>query len=226
MLDIPGLPESSSGELGSGADEELIDDLELESFERNSYLERFLTKQLRKAVSFITKSPGKAVPTAQFQLSQVTIFLVPMSANLHTVLAYARLGYDGRFSRTAVHTNVASVLSINVKLRMVVKAVIFDIGGVVMRSPMLAIAQYEEENNLPPNYINCIMYDIRKLASERDLSYWHVFRANIGPNGAFQRLERGEISLFPFYKTFSLELSASQGKIWYEQYCKNRGLSE
>ncbi|GJJ12262.1 hypothetical protein Clacol_006503 [Clathrus columnatus] len=78
---------------------------------------------------------------------------------------------------------------------MVIKAVIFDIGGVVVRSPMLAIARYEKENNLPPNYINCII-------------------ANIGPNGAFQRFERGEISLFPFYKAFSSELSAPEGKLF------------
>jgi hypothetical protein len=49
---------------------------------------------------------------------------------------------------------------------MVIKAVIFDIGGVVVRSPMLAIAKYEEELNLPHNYINCIMYAV-DCADER-----------------------------------------------------------
>jgi len=74
-----------------------------------------------------------------------------------------------------------------------------------VRSPMLAIAQYEKMNHLPPNYINCII-------------------ANLGPNGAFQRFERGEIALFPFYEAFSLELSAPEGKAWYEQYCQRKGL--
>jgi len=40
---------------------------------------------------------------------------------------------------------------------MVIKAVILDIGGVVVRSPMLGIAAYEKEHGLPSNYINNIM---------------------------------------------------------------------
>ena len=50
---------------------------------------------------------------------------------------------------------------------MVIKAVIFDIGGVVVRSPMLAIAKYEKEHGIPPNYINCIMcaYNLSLLSS-------------------------------------------------------------
>ncbi|KAF8516908.1 HAD-like protein [Hysterangium stoloniferum] len=81
-----------------------------------------------------------------------------------------------------------------------IKAVIFDIGGVVVRSPMLAIAKYEEEHSLPPNYINCII-------------------ANQGPNGAFQKFERGEINLLPFYEAFGKELSNPDGKVYYKQYC-------
>ena len=40
---------------------------------------------------------------------------------------------------------------------MVIKAIIFDIGGVVVRSPMIGIAKYEKEHGLPTNYINNIM---------------------------------------------------------------------
>ncbi|KAF8509547.1 epoxide hydrolase [Gautieria morchelliformis] len=86
---------------------------------------------------------------------------------------------------------------------MAVKAVIFDIGGVVVRSPMLAIAKYEREHGIPPNYINCII-------------------ANQGADGAFQKFERGEISLFPFYEDFSRELSSVNGKVWYTEYCERR----
>lgn len=37
------------------------------------------------------------------------------------------------------------------------KAVFFDIGGVVVGSPFQGIADYEQENNLPVNYINVAM---------------------------------------------------------------------
>ena len=59
---------------------------------------------------------------------------------------------------------------------MAVKAVIFDIGGVVLRSPMLAIAKYEKERGLPPNYINCIMYACR---SQPFLDITHYQRAKL-----------------------------------------------
>ncbi|THH06754.1 hypothetical protein EW145_g3863 [Phellinidium pouzarii] len=66
--------------------------------------------------------------------------------------------------------------------------VIFDIGGVVVRSPLLAIAAYEKEKHLPPNYINCSI-------------------SGRGPTGAWQRFERGELALFPFYDAFGRDLS-------------------
>ncbi|KIJ24217.1 hypothetical protein M422DRAFT_237457 [Sphaerobolus stellatus SS14] len=89
---------------------------------------------------------------------------------------------------------------------MVMKAVIFDIGGVVVRSPMIGIAKYEKEHGLPPNYINSII-------------------ANQGAHGAFQKFERGEITLFPFYEAFSRELSHPQGKEWYKQYCNKKNIT-
>ncbi|KAH8117309.1 HAD-like protein [Phellopilus nigrolimitatus] len=82
------------------------------------------------------------------------------------------------------------------------KAVIFDIGGVVVRSPLLAIAAFERDKGLPRNYINCSI-------SRR------------GPNGAWQRFERGEIALFPFYDAFGRELSDTMnGNLWYAEYCE------
>ncbi|KAK8188854.1 uncharacterized protein BKA78DRAFT_253440 [Phyllosticta capitalensis] len=56
------------------------------------------------------------------------------------------------------------------------KALLFDIGGVVVLSPLAAISAYEQSLNLPAGYINSAI-------------------AAAAPNGAFQRLERGEMWL-------------------------------
>ncbi|KAJ6547069.1 HAD-like domain-containing protein [Mycena capillaripes] len=86
------------------------------------------------------------------------------------------------------------------------KAVIFDIGGVVMRSPFIAIAAYERKLGIPENYLNCSIV-------ER------------GSNGAWQKFERGELPLFPFYEEFSRDLSdTANGNVWYAAYCKRRGI--
>lgn len=37
------------------------------------------------------------------------------------------------------------------------KAVFFDIGGVVVRSPLIAIAEYEKEQGMPKDWINTLM---------------------------------------------------------------------
>ncbi|KAF5391788.1 hypothetical protein D9757_001784 [Collybiopsis confluens] len=87
------------------------------------------------------------------------------------------------------------------------KAVIFDIGGVVVRSPFIAIARYEREHQIPENYLNCSI----------------VAR---GADGAWQKFERGELELFPFYKAFSKDLSDTiNGNRWYQAYCKRKGIS-
>jgi len=86
------------------------------------------------------------------------------------------------------------------------KAVIFDVGGVVVRSPFIAIARYEREHKIPVNYLNCSI----------------VAR---GSDGAWQKFERGELELFPFYEAFSKDLSdTDNGNIWYQDYCKRKGL--
>ncbi|KAJ7093230.1 HAD-like domain-containing protein [Mycena epipterygia] len=87
-----------------------------------------------------------------------------------------------------------------------IKAVIFDIGGVVMRSPFIAIAAYERKLGIPENYLNCSIV-------ER------------GSNGAWQKFERGELPLFPFYDAFSRDLSdTTNGNLWYAAYCNRRGI--
>jgi epoxide hydrolase-like predicted phosphatase len=66
---------------------------------------------------------------------------------------------------------------------MQVRAVIFDLGGVVIGSPLHAIAAYERELRLEPNAVNRT-----------------VVRS--GPTGAWSRLERGELELEEFYPLF------------------------
>ncbi|KII88688.1 hypothetical protein PLICRDRAFT_633875 [Plicaturopsis crispa FD-325 SS-3] len=88
-----------------------------------------------------------------------------------------------------------------------IKAVIFDIGGVVLRSPFIAIAEYERAHNIPHNYLNCSI----------------TARGN---QGAWQRFERGELPLFPFYEAFGRDLSDTvNGNTWYAAYCKRKGIA-
>jgi len=87
------------------------------------------------------------------------------------------------------------------------KAVLFDIGGVVVQSPLLAIREYEIEHGIPINYINCL------------ITGW-------GSQGAWQKFERGQIPLFPFYEQFSQELSdVDNGNKWYVEYCDKKKIA-
>ncbi|CAD6979207.1 unnamed protein product [Tilletia controversa] len=87
-----------------------------------------------------------------------------------------------------------------------IKCVIFDIGGVVVGSPLSAINDYEEERGLPRNWINIAI-------------------TQQGTQGAFQRFERNEIDLYSFYKKFGEELSnASQNNEWYRKFCEMRDM--
>ncbi|KAH7909715.1 HAD-like domain-containing protein [Hygrophoropsis aurantiaca] len=86
------------------------------------------------------------------------------------------------------------------------KAVIFDIGGVVLRSPFIAIAEYEREKGIPKDYLN-------------------VSITARGSHGAWQRFERGELALFPFYDAFGRDLSdTDNGNVWYAEYCQRKGI--
>ncbi|MGH8958879.1 MAG: HAD family hydrolase [Acidimicrobiia bacterium] len=74
---------------------------------------------------------------------------------------------------------------------MTLRAVVFDLGGVVLESPLEVIAAYEKENGIPAGTINR-----------------HV--ASLGDGGAWGKHERGEIDFAGFCDLFEAEL-ASEG---------------
>jgi putative hydrolase of the HAD superfamily len=67
--------------------------------------------------------------------------------------------------------------------------VLFDMGGVVMESPLAAIAHYERAQGLPPSAINRVV-------------------AASGESGAWARLERGELTVATFCPTFEADCRA------------------
>ncbi|SPO30167.1 related to epoxide hydrolase [Ustilago trichophora] len=88
---------------------------------------------------------------------------------------------------------------------MTFKAVIFDIGGVVVGSPLFAINKYEKEHGLPFQYLN-------------------VAITAQGHGGAFQKFERSEMDLYTFYRRFGEELSnVEKNNEAYTKFCKSRG---
>ena len=64
-----------------------------------------------------------------------------------------------------------------------IKAVIFDVGGVITDSPIHAIGRYERDHGISRNAINHSIVDA-------------------GPQGAWSRLERGELALEDFFEPF------------------------
>jgi len=76
------------------------------------------------------------------------------------------------------------------------KAILFDIGGVCVVSPFRAILDYEVARGIPPGWVN---FSISRSA----------------PNGAWQRLERGEIeNNADFFALFNHDLSRPE--LWKE----------
>ncbi len=69
------------------------------------------------------------------------------------------------------------------------RAVLFDIGGVVVDSPLHTIARYERDNGIPEGFLNSVV------------------RAT-GPTGAWSRMERGELTAAEFCAHFDAECSA------------------
>lgn len=69
-------------------------------------------------------------------------------------------------------------------------AVIFDLGGVVLDSPLHAIAQFERDTGLPAGFVNRVVVDS-------------------GPTGAWSRLERGELSLEAWIPAFERDCQAA-----------------
>lgn len=68
-------------------------------------------------------------------------------------------------------------------------AVIFDLGGVVLESPMAALAAFEREHGIPAGIVNRVVVDG-------------------GGGGAWARHERGEIDRPGFLAAFAAELAA------------------
>lgn len=66
------------------------------------------------------------------------------------------------------------------------QAVIFDLGGVVLGSPLHAIARFEREHGIPGGFVNRVVVET-------------------GPGGAWSRLERGELGLEGFYRDFEAD---------------------
>lgn len=73
---------------------------------------------------------------------------------------------------------------------MAYRAVIFDLGGVVIGSPLHAIAAYEREQGVPAGCINRVVVDT-------------------APVGAWSRLERGELTMEEFYPAFDADCAAA-----------------
>ena len=73
---------------------------------------------------------------------------------------------------------------------MPIRAVIFDLGGVVLGSPLHAIADYERERGIRAGAVNRVV-------------------ADTGPAGAWSRLERGLCDLAAFAVAFEAECAAA-----------------
>ncbi|KAJ1944925.1 hypothetical protein FBU59_002462 [Linderina macrospora] len=87
-----------------------------------------------------------------------------------------------------------------------IRAVIFDIGGVVVKSPFIAISAYERKHSLPANYIN-------------------VALSKLGSAGAFQKYERGETTYDEFVAAWTQELNdVSSNNAAYRKYIERRSL--
>ncbi|KAG9122145.1 hypothetical protein FRC07_001606 [Ceratobasidium sp. 392] len=87
-----------------------------------------------------------------------------------------------------------------------IKAIFFDVGGVVVKSPLIAIHTYEREKGLPKDWLNV-----------------HITKR--GHGGAWQRFERDELELYPFYKAFGEELSdTARGNEYYREWCRSRNV--
>ena len=71
-----------------------------------------------------------------------------------------------------------------------IKAVIFDVGGVIQESPLAFLRDFEARNELPDGFFAGI---VGNYAAR--------------PNGAWQRLERGELLLDEFCRIFDSEIA-------------------
>ena len=72
-----------------------------------------------------------------------------------------------------------------------IRAVIFDVGGVVQESPLAFLKEFEARNDLPEGFIAGL---VGNYAAR--------------PDGAWQRLERGELLLDEFCRIFDSEIAS------------------
>ena len=71
------------------------------------------------------------------------------------------------------------------------RAVIFDLGGVVFGSPLHAISRYEQANGIEDNFVNKLV-------------------VSAGPEGSWQRMERGELVMGPdFFAAFDRDVETA-----------------
>jgi epoxide hydrolase-like predicted phosphatase len=74
------------------------------------------------------------------------------------------------------------------------RAVIFDLGGVVLGSPLHAIAEFEREQGIPAGFVNRVVVET-------------------GAAGAWSRLERGLLALGEFIPAFEADCRAAGREI-------------
>jgi len=72
--------------------------------------------------------------------------------------------------------------------------VLFDLGGVVLGSPLHAIARFERARGIRPGFINRVVVDT-------------------GPGGAWSRLERGELRVDEFVPAFERDCLAAGERV-------------
>ncbi|KAA1064958.1 hypothetical protein PGT21_020206 [Puccinia graminis f. sp. tritici] len=82
-----------------------------------------------------------------------------------------------------------------------ITTVIFDVGGVVVKSPLLGVNKFEKAEGLPADYLN-------------------VAITARGADGAFQKLEVGALQLPEFYAQFGDQMSDTQfNNPAYKRFC-------
>ncbi|KAA1085814.1 hypothetical protein PGT21_020460 [Puccinia graminis f. sp. tritici] len=82
-----------------------------------------------------------------------------------------------------------------------ITTVIFDVGGVVVKSPLLGVNKFEKAEGLPADYVN-------------------VAITARGADGAFQKLEVGALQLPEFYAQFGDQMSDTPfNNAAYKRFC-------
>ena len=105
------------------------------------------------------------------------------------------------FRRHGLHRSSFLRLSSNLKPQARFKAVVFDLGGVIIPSPLPLIAEFEKKHGLLVGSVNATI-------------------RHFGGKGSFARLERGELTLEDFCQPFAEEyssfnsVSVSKERMW------------